>query len=240
MTIAIGYITAPRPRPTLPISITTLRLNAKYLNRVIVSADAIRSYKPVTPDNCMVFGNTPALGNFRNWVRCAQLLLEETADPWLMICEDDVTWANDAYPVLLNDIYSGKLDHIGAGAYSMYLPIKMSNHGEKHTATGVLLSGYHHKGMQLGHKMWGAQCLMFRREKLRDLLSGAQMQTFYKDPRWSKNVDHIVAQCIEARGQFIAWRVPCLVDHVLGEGNSSLGYKDDRPTLRTRYFTGEA
>jgi len=101
---------------------------------------------------------------------------------------------------------------------------------------GTLQRGWY--GSSQGKKTWGAQCLVFSREQARELLSCKIFNGFLNDYRWDKNIDAIIGQSLGNRGLHIAYRIPCLVNHTLGEGNSSLGYADVRPDLRTKYFTG--
>lgn len=191
---------------------------------------------PITaPDaHCRIIRNVPALGNLRNWVKALSTIADRTDEPWLMVCEDDIVWAKGAFPALEEELVDCSFDCI-----SLYLPIRMSKRLEQ-MRKGPLDEGYHWEQMQVHRSMWGAQCLLLPRHTAQWLLSSDALRAFTSNQRWQKNVDGIVAECLNATGRKIWWRVPCLVDHTpLGEGNSSLGYADDRPNLRTRYFTGE-
>lgn len=237
--ISVGIITAPRPKPTLNVSVRSLREDAGCDEKVYVFSDGPFSGLPC--GDVMMVRNTPPLGNFRNWVRALQFIYKKTDADWLMICEDDIVWARGAWSALLKetDLVNGmlyRLPHLGA--ISLYLPIRMSKRLEEGLSAAPR-DGYHHARMQIGLKMWGAQCLMLPRLEAGRFLEGRGLDHYIQKPRWQKNVDGIVADVIQTLGLRIYWRIPCLVDHTpLGEGNSTLGYADERPNLRTRYFTG--
>lgn len=233
--IVVGIITAPRPRPTLADTLVSYR-KAGFVNRTFVFADASA---PNINQTCVdkIIVNNPALGNLRNWMLALRTLVRDTSERWLMICEDDIIWADGSHAALLQDLHS--LEHSAGfatvGAMSLYFPIHDSRDVEQQNG-GKLADGWH-RGPRKGMKIWGAQCLVFSRAQAVALLTDNQIATFLSDPKRTKNVDAIVAKSIHDRERDILYRVPCLVDHV-GEDNSSLGYKPDRPSLRTRYFTG--
>lgn len=230
--IATGIITAARPRATLAISIDSYRA-AGFTGPVLVCDDGTGD---IFLDGVSRVINIPPLGNLRNWAKCLQILYASTKAQWLMVCEDDITWASRAASAL-----HAELDHIAnlasAGGYSLYLPARMSSRAEQLSA-GDLKRGWHWEGLQIGKSMWGAQCLLFTRAQAGEVLRA--LAPILHDPRHTKNVDAWVSDAINRAGRRIYWRVPCLVDHVLGDGNSVLyPDKQDRPNLRTKYFTGE-
>lgn len=236
--IGVGIITAPRPKPTLNASVRSLREDAGCNEKVSVFSDGPFSGLPC--GDVMMVRNTPPLGNFRNWVRALQFVYKKSDADWLMICEDDIVWAKGSWKVLLEETKPGGLLYTlpQLGAVSLYLPIRMSKLLEN-GRTLAPRNGYHYLRMQVGLKMWGAQCLMLPRAEARRFLEGRGLDHYIERPRWKKNVDGIVADVMQTMGLRIYWRIPCLVDHTpLGEGNSTLGYADDRPNLRTKYFTG--
>jgi hypothetical protein len=235
--IATGIITAARPRPTLMRSLESFR--AAKFGRAEIFADCPLPDGIPLPD-IGVHVNGRVLGNLRNWTRALQWLYTHTRADWLMICEDDINWVPDCAPKLDNElahmVQTPAYDVVGA--LSLYLPVRMSKHIEQ--ASGRLPAGWHFDGLQYGRKTWGAQCLLFSRHQAEALLFDAQFLDFLSDQRWQKNIDAIVGKVINDQTKVIAYRVPCLVNHEWGEGNSSLGYADDRPQLRTNYFTGRA
>jgi GR25 family glycosyltransferase involved in LPS biosynthesis len=229
--IAVGIITAPRERPTLAQSFASYQAAGfRYLTHIF--AEPGSQDVPITA-NVRVYRNVRRRGNLRNWVwACSQLLMLN--EPWLMICEDDIRWARDAASMLENDLlyWSGQ---DSPGALSLYFPIRMSKVIEQRMNKSQLPNGWH--ALNLGRKSWGAQCMVLHRAWAEALLQDPVLLEFLADPKWDKNVDWIIAETFMRRGRQIMWRVPCLVEHGLGDGNSSLGYKD-RPELRTKYFKG--
>lgn len=230
--IATGIITAPRAKPTLAKSLATFKRAG--FERAIVFAEP--GSETVVMDGVETRQNEMRKGNFRNWVGALQGLIQSYANDWLMICEDDIAWAYDAAPTLNHDLYEYKGDG-RVGAISLYLPIKMSE-GLERDHGGKLTRGWY--AANHGRKTWGAQCLVFHRNWALSLLSDKDLADFIADPQWDKNVDALIAEVLKRKAKDILYRVPCLVDHTFGEGNSSLGYAADRPKLKTRYFREQA
>jgi hypothetical protein len=154
-----------------------------------------------------------------------------------MVCEDDITWAAGAAKKLNSELTALKTSsHLKSiGGLSLFLPIHESRHIEAKAGVKVLGEGWH-AGARTGTKTWGAQCMVFSREMVGALLASPLLKSYRADPKWTKNVDAIIANVIHSANRDIYYRVPCLVDHDLGYGNSSLGYADERPNLKTRYF----
>lgn len=231
--IEIGIITAPRAVPTITQSIQSLR-DAGFIHPIEIFAEP-GSEAPVC-DGCNMHVNPTRKGNFKNWVACLTWLAMQGHNEWCMVCEDDIQWARGAWADLEHDLKTWK--HNGrAGAISLYFPIRMSKVLENRYGAPLVQGWY---GLNLGRSTWGAQCMVFHREWAAKLLNERALKAFIDDPRWDKNVDALVADCIGRGGKEIMYRVPCLVDHTFGEGNSSLGYKPERPQLKTRYFKGVA
>jgi hypothetical protein len=212
--IAAGIITAPRPRPTLRESLASYRA-AGFVNEPIVCDDT----------------STRPLGNFRNWVRCMRELIDTTDASHLMVCEDDITWAKEAHRIMVDELlFEGWGGDVGC--VSLYTPNKVLNHLR---AKGINPYSKLYHGVEMGKSTWGAQALLFRRAGAIALLNNAKFISFLAQPRWTKNVDMLIALALESAGFKIYYRVPCLVNHDLGDNNSSLGY-GDRPALRTTCF----
>lgn len=227
--IEIGIITAPRARPTITESIGSLR-HAGFGGDITIFAEP-GSELPVC-DGCHVMRNDHRKGNFRNWVAALQWCAVAPRHDWIMICEDDISWALDASATLRHDLSSWQ-ENMRVGALSLYCPIRMSKLLEKKYGTPLMQGWY---GANLGRGTWGAQCLVFHRTWAASLLNDKVLKAYLADPRWDKNVDALVADVIARKGREIMYRIPCLVDHTFGDGNSSLGYKPDRPDLKTKYF----
>lgn len=235
--IATAIITAHRGRPTLQASIESWRM-AGFTGPLMVLSDD-------TPNASTVFGypvkyNEPRLGNLRNWVLALETIYSETDARWLMVCEDDITWAAGVADRLLQDLelFAQTNAYARTGAQSLYCPARVSDDLERKYASRPLKPGWY--GVNHGMKTWGAQCLVFSRDQASMLLNSKSLQTFLDSPRWTKNVDAIVAECLQLVGLEIRYRIPSLVNHDLGNANSSLGHKDERPALETKYFTGAA
>jgi hypothetical protein len=229
--IAVGIITAPRVKPTIYNSVLSYR-RAGFTQPTYVFAEP--GSEVVGLDGIHYMNNVTKLGNFRNWVRALGTLLQMSGQDWLMICEDDISWAWGASNTLEYDLSKYNRD-AKTGAISLYCPIRMSKVLERDYANGrPLMHGWY--GAKLGRSTWGAQCLVFHRDWALQLLNDQVLLAFLADPRWDKNVDALVAEAINRKGREVVYRIPCLVDHTFGDGNSSLGYKADRPELKTKYF----
>jgi len=232
--IRTGIITAPRPRSTLAESVRSYRA-AGFANDVLVFSDGGDT---VIADKVITMPNEERLGNKRNWIRALAVLSNgvDTGD-WIMICEDDISWSVGAARDLVESLLDLKRRDAlrQAGALSLYAPRRVTSLVEK----GHRLAqrqGY--TGMQQGRKTWGAQCYVFTHHMAMTLLHDGQFRAMAGDFLRDKNIDAMIGQCLNDRGLNIAYRIPCLVDHDLGKGNSSLGYADDRPKLETDYFRG--
>lgn len=228
-----AIITAPRPRPTLEHSLMSYR-EAGFFNPVHIFADGA-----VAPFNLYqdVWGsvlhlNASRQGNLRNWVNACRWLLQNTTSQWLVICEDDITWAANAVSPLTQELLGWSRSR--TGMISLYLPRRMSKLLESVYGTSRLSSGYY--GIRFGRKLWGAQCLVFAREQAEALLACGYFQNVLSDASKQINVDAHIGESMLLREMDIVYRVPCLVDHILGDNNSSIYGAKDRPDLRTSYF----
>jgi hypothetical protein len=236
MRIATAIITAPRPRATIAESIVSYR-HAGFLNstRTMIFSDHV---SPPINLSCVdeVIVNSVRLGNLRNWAKALRLLYTRGDEDWLMVCEDDITWAANAAADLMRDLESlaASRRFETAGGFSLYCPINISRNLEQQS-NGRLAEGWH-RGPRKGLKTWGAQCFVFSRKQAHRLIEDRQFASFLASPKWDKNVDGIVAKCVEDLGFDLFYRIPCLVNHDLGDANSSLGYRDHRPTLKSDYF----
>lgn len=230
--LAVGIITAARPRSTLEDSLRSYFADGGFGGTpTVVSSDGL-SGVDVSHLGVRVHARARPLGNFRNWIEALELALV-TRTEYVIVCEDDVTWARGARATLEAELPQIFRD-TRVGAASLYFPRHESRRLGRDLAPGW------HLGAAAGKNTWGAQCLAFSSSRASALLADEQFQKFRGDPRWDRNVDGIVARCLNDRDLRIAYRVPCLVSHALGEGNSSLGYPDDRPGLGTDYWSPEA
>jgi GR25 family glycosyltransferase involved in LPS biosynthesis len=159
--------------------------------------------------------------------------MQHTDSPWLLICEDDVTWAENASQVLEHELRMW--DQPKAGLLSLYCPKRMSKLLENTHSRGSALSRNWY-GLTFGRKLWGAQAFLMQRKEAEALLTCGYMQHVLSDVTKTANIDAHVAESMLLRERQIFYRIPCLVDHVLGDLNSSIYGNKDRPELRTRYF----
>jgi hypothetical protein len=236
--IATAVITAPRPKSTLESSLVSYRYDGLFDNKVHVFADG--EVQPFRSDFLRgwegeIILNPRKLGNLRNWWGAFTWLMQHTDSPWLMICEDDITWSDNAKAKLEHDLRHW--DSVKTGVLSLYLPQRMSKILEPTYSQGSRLSnGWY--GVSMGRKLWGAQCFVIPRAEGEALMACGYLAATLSDATKHMNVDAHVAESVVLRGHKIWYRVPCLVDHILGDLNSSLYGNKDRPDLRTRYFEG--
>lgn len=204
--------------------------------QTFVFADGV--VPPTSDQHVHVHKNASVKGNLRNWHDALDTIFHCSDADWLMICEDDITWAKGAYAALHSELSAFMVSTKAKsyGMLSLFCPQRVSAYLEKRYGL-PLGSGWY--GFNHGMKTWGAQCFLFSRHQAWHLLNNPYLKNYLQDPKWHKNVDAIVAECLMKVDAQIAYRIPALVDHVLGYGNSSLGYKEDRPGLKSRYFTGE-
>jgi GR25 family glycosyltransferase involved in LPS biosynthesis len=235
--IRTAIITAPRPRSTLADSVRSYR-RAGFDNDVLVYSDGGET---VVADKVHVIRNEVRLGNKLNWIRALSTLVSSYASEggWLMVCEDDITWAQGAAQYLDEALEQLKGTNMlrTAGVLSLYAPRRATDILDG-KGKNPLKPGWYAEGVQQGNRTWGAQCYVFSWSMAQTLLSDGQFKAIARDHRRDKNIDAFVAQCLNDRGLNVLYLIPCLVDHSMGTGNSSLGYKDERPMLTTNYFKG--
>jgi len=227
--LAIAITTAPRVRETFTASLASLR-QAGFDQTVRVFADKVNPQG----EGCEITRNDPPLDGIKNWVKACQTLLEETQAQWLMILEDDVTWANGAAEALYRDLES--LDPDTTGYLSLYLCKQVSRHIQREKHLRPLPRGMHNAAT-MGGRCWGSQAYVLPRQAAKVLLADGIFRKMVQ-VRW-KNRDLLVSGTLSRLGLKLLYRVPCLVNHELGSANSSLTKKGVMPDLLTEYWTGE-
>lgn len=227
--LAIAITTAPRARETFTASLASLR-RAGFTQSVRVFADKVRPQG----EGCEITYNDPPLDGIKNWYKACQTLVEGASAPWLMILEDDVTWANGAAQALYRDLDG--LDPEKTGYVSLYLCRMVAKfiHREMHAKR---LPRGMHNAAGMGGRCWGSQAYVLPRESAKRLLADGIFRNMVK-VRW-KNRDLLVSGTLSRLGYKLLYRVPCLVNHDLGSANSSLTKKGVMPDLLTDYWTGE-
>lgn len=231
--LAIAITTAPRPIATFDASLRSLR-NAGFTQTVWVMNDG--PFMNEIPA-CRVVNNAPALGGLKNWAYALETLVDATAAPWLMVLEDDVRWARGAAAALekdLRDLQGGKL-HDVVGYLSLYLSRKVSREIEGRKGRPLRPGIY---GSGLAGNCWGSQAYVFTRDGARALLADPKFADLRANYTKNRNRDNIVSGCLAAMRRRLYYRVPCLVDHSLGNANSSLRVKPVQINLLTDYWTG--
>jgi hypothetical protein len=227
--LAIAITTAPRDRETFAASLASLRA-AGFVQQVRVLADKVSP----EGEGCVITRNDPPLDGIKNWYKACRTLLDETAATWLMILEDDVTWAKGASEALYRDL--GALDPATTGYLSLYLCRHVAKHIQREAHAKRLPPGMH-DAASMGGRCWGSQAYVLPRQSAEKLLSD-RIFTNMVQIRW-KNRDLLVSGTLSRHGKKLLYRVPCLVNHKLGNANSSLTKKGVMPDLLTDYWTGE-
>lgn len=226
MTIAIGMTTAPRPRATVAASIASLRA-AGFRQRVLLFADGDPG--TIEDDSLEMRVNQPPLGGLKNFCH-ALAALAETGSPWLLLLEDDTTWAAGSAKALREDL--ARIDPESVGYLSLYMHSSVARGIERGRR---LNAGWHE--CRLGWKSCGSQAYLFPLQSARALLADPQFQDYRDNWAKNRNRDNVASKCLQDMGLRRLFRVPALVDHALGAGNSSLRTK---PPRNGRYFTGRA
>lgn len=151
-----------------------------------------------------------------------------------MLCEDDITWAEGSRSALAADLQSVNPD---VGFLSLYCANRVSREIERRQRRLRLKRGWHES--RLGWESWGSQCLIFPRPAALRLLVDPQFNDFRVNYEKNRNRDAVTAKCVIDLGMKTLYRIPCLVNHDLGSGNSSLRLKPVQKGLTTRYWTGK-
>lgn len=227
--LAIAITTAPRARETFTSSLASLRA-AGFVQQVRVFADKVDPHG----EGCVITRNDPPLDGIKNWYKACRALLDETGAPWLMLLEDDVTWARGAAEALYRDLES--LEPATTGYLSLYLCRHVAKFIRREKHLRVLPRGFH-DASGMGGRCWGSQAYVLSRSSAEKLLADGIFKTMVQ-VRW-KNRDLLVSGTLSRLGRKLLYRVPCLVDHRLGSANSSLTKKGVMPDLLTDYWTGE-
>lgn len=233
--IATAVATAPRPRPTLRDSLLSYR-SAGFNGQVTVLADGAPT-EPLADLNVGLMVNDPPRGALKNFAFGLEWMLAHHTAPWLLMMQDDITWAEDAARALDADLADIKPKRIErAGCLSLYCARKISMPLERRFGK-PLPAGWHNP--KLGWQTWGAQAYLFTRHGAEMLVADPQFQNFVANYVKNRNIDRIVAKCLHEMGLAILYRIPCMVDHSLGSANSSLAPKPVQRMLQTDYWTGQ-
>lgn len=217
--------TAPRPRPTVLECLNSMCLAG--FERPVVLSDG---------DNLSMEGvirNKPPLGGFKSWCKALDLGVQSRRD-WVLICEDDILWCPNAFTLLAQDLGYCTADDFGY--LSLYTCRRVSSHLEQRYGVhkrGTLEPGVYES--RLGWSTWGSQALLFSRESAIALQQSEAFKDYRKNYGKNRNRDAIVSKCLTLIGRRTWFRIPSLVNHTLGEENSSLGPKGLQLGLRSDY-----
>lgn len=200
MNLAIAMTTAPRPVDTLRQAIASMRA-AGFDEDIHVMAD------------------TGRVGVPWHWYRTLAALLQSTTAPWLLMLQDDVTFARrsrealDALEPALTPFWTAYTDRLVAQPYidAMGAPLP----------PGRYLS-------EAGHQSGGALAYGLSRDFAARLIEDAEFQ---KNCRiWTRGIDRLVPATALRLGEPLMFMVPSIVSHRLGSANSSMRPKAPRDT----------
>jgi hypothetical protein len=231
--IAIVVTTAPRPRPTTLESLGSLRESGRFDDHVdVLSDDQDLDLRVDRLGNVSVTVNDPPLGGLANWWAALDVGIAAGA-PWVMLLEDDVTWAKGSRRALARDLdmltRSGVTDGRpgSLGLLSLYVHPSMARRLARRY--GTMAPGTY--DLDAGYGSMGSQAYVLPRAAAVRLAAG--------DRSWkrNKNRDQVACGRLKDGGLRTLYRVPSLVNHALGSRNSSLGQKRDQDTP---YWTEEA
>lgn len=236
--LAMAMTTAPRPRETLQLALSSLH-HAGWRERLLLLADYPAGERITLPNLCpplTLVQNDPPLGGLKNWCSALQLLVDTTEARWLAILEDDILWAEGAIPALERDLHA--LQGKSVGYLSLYISRKVSHEIERRKRTDTLTPGLHKS--ELGAGVWGSQAYVLPRRTAQALLADPEFDDQRRNYVKNRNRDGIVSGALARMGLPLYFRVPALVNHRLGEANSSLRDKPIQPSLQCKYWKGKA
>lgn len=203
MDLSIGIITAPRPVPTIDLTITELR-HGGFDQPLTVFAEpgsVVDDWPGVT-----VHRNPNRLGLWANWLQAAAALLRETDSQFLMVCEDDLLLCRGAAAGLKQAMDSLPRDTWGIA--SLYTPL--------HNVRGRV-DGNGWQDLSSAADQWGALAWCFTRESLTELLHSPRVLLH----EGAEGTDSIVSAGLRETGLRFYSHVPSLCGHS-GAHNSSV------------------
>lgn len=239
--IAVGITTALRSAPTLPQSLRSLRA-AGCAEPIYLFDDGC--CLTLADEKLVRSINTPARGPFMNWCHALAELLRTDAG-WLVLLEDDIIWAAGAWPVLLQELAMLEREEPSLGLYSVYASKAVTTRLEWSGLKPLPPALYHYPGRKAG----GSQAYCIPRASAHWLLHTSErfadqmkMRNVPFDParhhlNENRGRDITVSYCLAIAEKPFVVRVPGLVNHSLGSGNSSFYYKKEQDTV---YFSQQA
>ncbi|HVA47660.1 MAG TPA: hypothetical protein VNH11_14920 [Pirellulales bacterium] len=199
MTWCVGMTTAPRARPTLERSLSSLI--AAGWNQPRLFAEPHTSV-PANLSELAVTWRDRKLGAFPNWyLGLSELFLREPlADAYLM-CQDDAIFAEGARDYLEQDLWPAA----DVGVVSIYTPTHWSRGAPR---------GFHVETH--GWASWGALAYVFPNKSLRALLAHPLLIEHRRlgPGDGLRNIDSVVGAWCQAAELPYFVHVPSLVQHI--------------------------
>lgn len=189
---------------------------------VFISSDG-----PVDVDDThtLVRVNDPPKGVLKNW-KATLLWMVEQKDQfdWILMLQDDVTWSKKGWPALIKELQLCSIDPETIGFISLYLHRTTWGSIKPYK---VKKPGIYEVKARSPYRFDGATALVIPRTTAEVLVYSPDMLDW---PR-NRNVDNVVEGRLAEYGFRIFHRVPSLVNHKLGSGNSTIKRKstDDTP-----------
>lgn len=222
MTISAGMIATLRPDLPLERSINNFTLSvpltvyAEPSLKGRVAEPSLKAVEPslkgrmTEPSLANIKFNSETLGVFPNWHNAATQESSKGID-YVMILEDDAIFCKSAYNHLLNvlDVLN-VLDDFGY--VSLYTSAAVTPDQVKH-----FYKGWH---QYIANDLWGAVCLVFKRENLVKYLKWAQQ---FLPPARPSNIppDKLVSQFFRNHKNYM--HIPSLCEHLLPLSTSVSG-----------------
>jgi glycosyltransferase involved in cell wall biosynthesis len=201
--IAVGIVTAPREKPTLPTTLLELR-RAGFSGQLEVFAEPDSN---VAPHPGMVVHEHPRrLGLWANWLHAARAMLKLSHAPFVLLCEDDLWLTRDAALALSHAIDT--LSHDSWGYASLYTPAH-------NVGPAVPILGW--QAWDHPDANWGALAYCFPRHMLQRIVDQA-------NPIPAQHTDQAVSELLRLWGKRCYFHVPSLCAHA-GGMNSATGHR---------------
>lgn len=206
MDLLTGYLTAPRPIPTLSAALASL-------------------HESGFPSPSSAHNDVARAGNLRAFQRVAHELITlscATARNWILIFEDDVTWQPDSFARLREIVHAQPRvfdDNPTYGVLSLHCTRKVSHYLELSNGSerGKLCGVYESR---LGVNTWGAQALLFTRDSLYEVINSRLFSDRIRTHR--TGLDSTIFGALKELRLRAWYLLPCLARHTLGETNSGL------------------
>lgn len=194
--LSIGMITAPRDLDVHD-AIAELRAAGFSQDIHLFCEPGVRAIRPAP--HLIVHVNQTTRGGLGNWAYCLRWLYENTAAPYLMVCEDDVIFNTLAATKLFEFL----VEHPdGFGYVSLYTP----RHDARFAAGGTGWLSWNR-----GRETWGTQAICFNRRSAECVLA---YEPLASEDQMTGPTDAIVGECFQKARFPCYYHNPSLADHV--------------------------